>query len=237
MIRRSTLLMFTALLAFAFLMQGCSKKDSSPTEAAVTAPTIPTLTFKGPNTTSTETNAQMIKSYVSAMNSYTTMFAPYMLIQSVQSGNTWTWTYTEGTLTVKMTSTAQSDGTYLWKLIFNGKDPSDGTTYSNWTGMEGTTSADGKSGSWKIYNDNTTTVVADFSWATTNNVLTGTQKAYTNGTSTGQIVVVNNPDNTGEMRTYTGSVMTYKATWTATGSGQWWTYNSSGTQTGTGTWS
>jgi hypothetical protein len=228
--------LFTALLLFAFILSGCSKDDSSPTEQQVTAPTVPALVFKGPNTASTETNAQMIKSYVAAMNTFTTMFAPYQYLQSVRDGNTWTWTYTEGTLTVKMTSTSQSDGTYLWKLIFNGKDPSSTLTYNNWTGMEGSTSADGKSGSWKIYDDNTTTIAGDFSWSTTNNILTGTQKEYTNGTSTGQIVLVNNPDNTGEMRVYTGTVVTYKATWTATGSGQWWTYGSTGAQTGTGSW-
>lgn len=235
MIHRSTQ-MFAALLAFAFVLSGCSKNDSSPTEPQLSAPTVPSLVFTGPNTTSTETNAQMIKSYVSAMNSFTTMFAPYQYIQSVRDGNTWTWNYTEGTLTIKMTSTYQSDGSYLWKLILNGKDPSDGTTYNNWTAMEGSTSGDGKSGSWKIYEENTTTVGGDFAWATSNNVLTGTQKEYTNGVSTGQIVLVNNPDNTGEMRVYEGTVMTYKATWTAAGSGQWWTYNSSGTQTGTGSW-
>lgn len=235
MIHRSTHL-FAALLIFAFVLSGCSKKDSSPTEAQVTAPIVPSLVFKGPGTTSTETNAQMIKSYVSAMNVFTTMFSPYQYLQSVRDGNTWTWTYTEGTLTVKMTSAYQSDGTYLWKLILNGKDPSDGVTYNNWTGMDGSTSADGKSGSWKIYEDNKTTIAADFAWATTNNVLTGTQKNYTNGTSSGQIVLINNPDNTGEMKIYTGTVVTYRATWTATGSGQWWTYNSSGTQTGTGSW-
>lgn len=228
--------LFTTALLFAFILSGCSKKDSSPTEPEVTAPTIPSLVFKGPTTASTETNAQMIKSYVSSMNTFTTMFAPYQYIQSVKNGNTWTWDYTNGTFTVKMTSTAQSDGTYLWKLILNGKDPSSNISYSNWTGMEGSTSADGRSGTWKIYEENKTTIATDFAWTTTNNILTGTQKNYASSSSTSQIVLINNPDNTGEMRIYTGTVVTYKATWTANGSGQWWTYNASGTQTGTGSW-
>jgi hypothetical protein len=229
--------LFTALLLFAFILAGCSKKDDSPTEPQVTAPTVPTLVFKGPNTNSTDQNAQMVKSYVSAINTFTTMFAPYQYLQSVKDGNTWTWTYTEGTLTVKMTAIPQNDGSFLWKMIFNGKDPSSNLTYSNWTAMEGSTSGDGKSGNWKIYDDNTTILAGDFTWATANNVLTGTQKDYSNGVSTGQIVVVNNPDNTGEMRVYSGTAMTYKATWTAAGAGTWWTYNSSGTQSGTGSWS
>ena len=235
MIQRQTLL-FAPLLLFAFMLAGCSKDDSSSTGPEATAPTVPTITFKGPNTNSTDGNAQMVKSYVSSMNVFTTMFAPYQFLQSTRDGNTWTWNYTQSTLTVKMTSTAQSDGTYLWKVIFNGQEPSGSTTYNNWTAMEGSTSGDGKSGSWKIYDENTTVIAGDFTWSTTNNILTGTQKEYNNGTSTGQVVVVNNPDNTGEMRVYTGTVVTYKATWTAAGSGQWWTYNSSGTQTGTGSW-
>jgi hypothetical protein len=235
MVHRSTFFV-ASLLTLTLLIPGCSKKDSSPTEVQTSPPTIPALLFKGPNTNSTETNAQMIKSYVSTMNSFTTMFVPYQYIQSVQNGNTWTWNYTDQTLTVKMTATSQSDGGYLWKLILNGKDPSDGVTYNNWTGMEGTTSADGKSGIWKIYQENTTILATDFTWSTTNSVLTGTQKNYTGEGPTSQIVLVNNPDNTGEMRIYTGSVVTYKATWTAAGSGQWWTFNSSGVQTGTGSW-
>jgi hypothetical protein len=227
---------FTLFVALAFLISGCSKKEDSPTESQSTPPTIPTLTFKGPNTNSTDQNPQMIKSYASAMSSLSMMFAPYMMAQSTQSGNTWTWNYTQSTLTVKITSTRQGDGSYAWKVTLNGRDPADGMQYNNWTAMEGTTSADGKSGSWKVYEENKTVVEGEFSWATVNNVLTGTQKDYTNGVATGQIVLVNNPDNSGEMRVYDGTVMSYKATWTAAGAGQWWTYNSSGAQTGTGSW-
>lgn len=235
MVSRVTKLVLAGV-AITFLITGCSKKDSSPTEPQQTAPSIPTVTFKGPNTNSTDLNVQMVKSYVTVMNAYTMELAPFSAMQGVQSGNTWTWTYTQGTLTVKFTATTQSDGSYQWKMVFNGTDPSDGTVYNNWTAIEGTTSADGKSGSWKIYDENKTILLAEFNWATSNNVLTGTMKEYTNGVFSGQIVLVNNPDNSGELRVYTGSVVTYKAVWQSNGSGQWWTYNSSGTQTGTSTW-
>lgn len=229
--------LFAVLLMFALLNSGCSKKDSSPTEPQTTdTPTIPTVTFKGPNTSSTDINAQMIKSYASAMNTFSTMFLPYQQLQSARSGNTWTWTYTDRTLTATFTATSQSDGSYQWKMVLNGVDADDGTTYNKWTALEGTTSGDGKTGSWKIYDENKTTVATEFNWTTTNNVLTGIQKDYSSGAVTDQITLINNPDNSGEMRVYSGTVMTYKATWTSTGSGQWWTYNSSGAQSGTGSW-
>lgn len=234
---RRFFVLFTLLLTFGLLISGCSKKEDSPTETQNTPPTIPTLTFKGPNTNSTDQNPQMIKSYASAMSSLSMMFAPYMMAQSSQSGNTWTWNYTQSTLTIKITSTLQGDGSYAWKVTLNGRDPGDGTQYNNWTAMEGTTSADGKSGGWKLYEENKTSLEGEFTWATVNNVLTGTQKEYTSGVVTGQIVLVNNPDNSGEMRVYEGTVMTYKATWTAAGSGTWWTYSTNGTQSATGTWS
>lgn len=225
-----------AVLTIALMISGCSKEDGSPTEPQLEPPVIPSVTFKGPTTSSTDVNAQTVKSYVASINSLATMFTPYLYIQSVQSGNTWTWNYVEGTFTAKFTATRQNDGSFLWIFTLNGKDPEDATTYNNWKGLEGTTSADGKSGSWKFYETNTTTQIGEFSWSTTNNVLTGTQKVYTNGAVTDQIVLVNNPDNTGEMKIYTGTVLTYKATWTATGSGQWWTYDPNGSQTGTGSW-
>jgi hypothetical protein len=227
---------FLPLTLLVLLIAGCSKKDSGPTEPEGSAPSIPVVTFKGPNTNSSDTQATLVKSYVSAMNGYTMIFAPFTALQGVQSGNAWTWTYAEGTLTVKFTATRQGDGSFTWKMVLNGTDPSDGTVYNNWTGIEGTTSADGKNGNWKIYEDNKSSLDAEYVWTTTNNVLTGTLKYYSSGILAGQTVVVNNPDNTGELRMYEGTTMTYKAVWQANGSGQWWTYNLSGAQTGTGTW-
>jgi hypothetical protein len=124
----------------------------------------------------------------------------------------------------------------VWKLVLNGVDPSDGVSYNNWTALQGTTSSDGKNGSFKAYEENKTTFELEFDWTTVNSVLTGTHKEYDNGAFTGRNVIVNNPDNSGSMMLYTGAVNTKKATWIANGSGQWWSYNSSGAQTGTGTW-
>ncbi|MBM4162305.1 MAG: hypothetical protein FJ217_14545 [Ignavibacteria bacterium] len=226
--------LLSALLAV--FVAGCSKNDTSPTEPEGSAATIPTISFKGPNTNSQDVNAVMVKNYVSAMNSYSLIFTPLLALQGSQSGNTTTWTYTDRTLTVKFSATRQSDGSYSWKMVLNGVDPDDQTVYNNWTALEGTTSADGKNGNWKIYEENTTVLLAEYIWTTNNNVLTGTLKEYMGSALEYQSIVVNNPDNSGELRIYTGSAMTYKAVWQANGSGQWWTYDLNGTQTGTGNW-
>ena len=229
---------FLSLLFLAvILVAGCSKDNSSPTEPAAEAPTLPLITFKGPNTTSTDLNALMVQAYVAAINGYTTAFAPYANLPSTRNGNTWTWNYSMGSFSVIVTSTLQSDGSFQWSMVMNGMDPSDSTVYNNWTAATGSTTADGQNGSWNIYETNTSTLAAKYEWTTNNNVLTGTMTAYSGGAEEGKIVVINNPDGSGELDEYTGTVVVYRCVWQANGSGQWWTYDESGTQTDTGTWS
>jgi hypothetical protein len=227
----------SVFLLTAIFIAGCSKNSNSPTEPAAQSPTLPLITFKGPNTTSSDPNAQMVQLYVTAMNAYTTAFAPYAALPSTRNGNTWTWNYSVGTFSIVLTSTVQSDGSYQWKMVMNGVDPSDSTLYNNWTATTGTTSGDGKNGSWNIYETNTTTLVAKYEWTTNNNVLTGTLTSYSSGVVDGKVVVINNPDGSGELDEYTGTVVVYRSVWQANGSGQWWTYDLGGVQTGTGTWS
>jgi len=227
---------FISSLLTALVVGGCSKNESSPTETSAQTPSIPLITFKGPNTSSTDIHAQMANSYVQAMNAYTQLLAPYAGLPATRNGNTWSWSYSVGSFTATFTSTLQSDGSYTWSLVLNGFDPSDSTTYRNWTATTGTTSGDGKNGSWNIYEVNTTTLAAKYEWTTINNVLTGKLTGYSGGVASGKTVVVNNPDGSGELREYDGTVLIYKSVWQANGSGQWWTYDLNGTQTGTGTW-
>lgn len=223
-------------LALVVLIAGCSKNESSPTEIQPSSPTLPSIIFKGPGSSGSDAGLNLIRSYVANADLFAVALAPLAATTPVQSGSTWTWSYVNKTLTLVLTATKQSDGSYLWRLVFNGVDPNDGTTYDHWLGVEGTTSADGKTGSGKNYVRNKTVVANEFNWTTANNVLTGTVKSYFNGIVVGQTVVVNNPDNSGEVRVSIGSILIYKAIWQANGSGQWWSYDSNGVQTGTGTW-
>lgn len=225
-----------ATLATLLMIAGCSKNDSSPTESQSSTPPLPNIVFRGPASSTNDPGLILLQSYVSNANSLALAFAPFAFVTPVHSGNTWTWTFVNKTLTMALTAVNQTDGTYVWNLFLDGVDATDGTSYAHWLGVEGTTSADGKSGSGKTFVRNKSTVSSEFNWSTTNNILTGTLKPYLNGVMAGQTVIVNNPDNSGEVRAYTGSILVYKSVWLSNGSGQWWTYDANGVQTGSGSW-
>ena len=239
---RTRLFLFTIGLAIALVAGGCNKKSSSPTSPQTTTPTFPLVTIKGPNTNSTDVYAQTTKATCSSVSALTTpaFLGALITVNPTQNGNTWTWTATEGTLSITSTATKQSDGSYTWSATLNGMDPQDSVVYNNWVALTGSSSADGKSGDFKSYNINVTTLEGDFIWTTNaSGVLTATLQSYSsNGTTvTGKIVITNNTDNSGELDEYTGTVLVFKSTWVTAGSGTWWTYDqSSGAQTGTGTW-
>jgi hypothetical protein len=217
---------------------GCSKNNSSPTQPQNTPPSLPSVAFKGPVTNSQDQNAQQAKLHIQSINGYTGVLAPYTGLQGTASGNSWTWTYVVQNLTAVLTATQQSDGSYYWKLVLNGTDPNTNTLYNNWMAIDGTTSADGKSGNFKVYVPNTTTMLAQFAWSPSpNGVLTGTFKLYDNtGAVISQIDIVNNGDGSGEVRLSTGGTLSFRAVWQANGSGQWWRYDANGNQTATGNW-
>ncbi len=228
-------------LAIALLASGCSKNSSSPTSPQ-TAPTFPSVTVKGPNTTSSDSHAQLAVSYAAEVNAVSNsgLFASFTGLKPAQSGNTWTWSVSEATLSVTFSETLQGDGSYTWSWTENGTNSQTHVTYNNWVFFTGNRSADNKNGEWKIYNDNSTNLAADFTWSTNaSSVQTSTLVGYnTSGVLTGKVNIIDNSDNSGEVDYYTGTVMTFKATWVAAGTGTWWTYDSTtGSVTGTGTWS
>lgn len=120
-------------------------------------------------------------------------------------------------------------------MVLNGTDTS-GTTFNNFTVGRGTTTAEGKNGTWDLYDSTSTSPLSELSWTTTNNVLNGTLKSFQGGSIDAQTVVVNNPDSSGQLTLYSGTTLTFKAVWLPNGSGQWWSYGPNGAQTGTGIW-
>jgi hypothetical protein len=239
-------LLLAVALAAAIVLSGCSKSSSStPTSPGTTqnsAPAFPSIVVAGPKTTSSDAHATETVAYAASVNAYTNsgLFAAFTGTSGTQSGNTWTWTFTEATLSVTFNEIKQTDGSYTWSWIENGTNANTHVTYNNWTFFSGNRTADGKNGEWKVFNDNTSTLAGDFVWATNaSGTLTATLSAYNStGTFTGRYIVTNNSDSSGEVDVYTGTVLVFKATWIAAGSGSWWTYDSgTGTQTGTGTWS
>ena len=214
------------------LASGCTKSPNGPEQST---PTIPSLTFNGPKTSSSDPNAQSVISEVATMNAFTQQLSALRSMPGVQKGTARTWTYTSKALTVTLTATAQPDGSDQWVLVLNGTDTS-GTTYNNFTVGSGTTSAGGKNGTWDLYDSTSTSPLSELSWTTTNTILNGTLKSFLGGSIVAQTVVVNNPDNSGELTLYSGTLLTFKAVWSPDGSGQWWTYGPNDAQTGTGSW-
>ncbi|MGE5430893.1 MAG: hypothetical protein ACM3QX_07455 [Syntrophomonadaceae bacterium] len=227
------------LLLMSFLIASCSKKDDNPNGPGTndTAPGIPTVTFKGPNTNSTDQFALLTKSSVESMNAYPMLF--YGVFASIPPSNSdgkWQWVVKPGgTATETFTASKNSDGSFTWKLILNGTI--DNNSYNNWKALEGTTSADGKNGNWKIFDDNTTILVGEFNWSTNSGgILSGTMLSYNNGVASGKIEVVNNPDNSGSLKVYgETNVLEFLSTWKADGTGTWHSYDN-GVEKTNGNW-
>jgi hypothetical protein len=218
---------------------GCKEDKSTPSGPNTTAaPTIPQVTFKGPNTTSTDANAQLAKSNATMMNGVMSQSTYFAAIPAQQNGNTYTWTYGAGGETYTFTGVKQSDGSYVWTLTYTGS--ASGTPVTNFTLWQGTTSADGKTGNWTFYEPGHAGKTDEFTYTTNaSNILTGTWSVYNTGGTTlaSKTIIVNNPDGSGSLEVYDdGTFMNYKSVWIANGSGTWYTYDSSGTQIGTGTW-
>lgn len=220
------------VLAFTVFVAGCGKEEESPTEPPQDAPSIPSVRFKGPNTTSQDPYAQTAKTMAEFFSAVTSMWDAFRSLPATKEGNSWKWTYTAGGVTYTYTGTKQADGSVQWRYTMNGGG------YNNWTALEGSTSGDGKSGSFKAYEENSTRIDVEVSWSTSaSNVLTGIWRDYENGVPDERLELINNPDGSGELKLYNRqNVLTLRIVWQANGSGEWWTYSDTGQQTGNGRW-
>jgi hypothetical protein len=227
------------MLAMA-LLAGCDK-DTNPIDSTPTKkPTAPQVSMTGPNTNSTDPYAQQAQSFSMMFNGYTQFFTAFASLEGEQNGNTWTYTYNFGTMSETITVTQQTDGSYTWTVVFNGVDGN--TTYTNWKAMEGTSSADNKSGSWKIYAENSTQLEAELAWNTdAQGNETGMLKAYTNGVLNEQLDIVNNIDGSGSMKMYQKKnnsndlFLNIEITWIANGTGAYTVYDENGVVLESGT--
>jgi hypothetical protein len=216
---------------------GC-KKDETSTSPTTTTTAVPQVSFKGPNTASTDMYVTMTKGYVDGINGLMQAGTLFTGVAGTQVGNTYTWTTVSDNLTVTLTATKQSDGSTNWAMSITGVYSN--KSYTNFKIWDGYTSADGKNGNWKIYEPGHTNYDELIYTTDANNVLTGTYSSYlVDGTLDHKWVVVNNADASGRVEEYgnaNGTKLSYKAVWAANGSGTWYIYNSSGVQTSTGTW-
>ena len=230
-----TRLFFLLLILVATLLSfGC---EETPTIVETDPPSLPTVLFKGPVTSSTNLEALNTKASVEAVNGLGSFFLIFSGVTPTTEANTFTWTYTSQGFTARLVATSQSEGGYSWKIIYDGTD-SQNETFDNWTLLDGTTDSDSKNGTWIIYENNTTTKLLDFVWSTNTQTqtLTGLYRVYDGTTISTQLELTSNTDNTGELKQYDGTVLIYRSAWQANGSGQWWRYDQQGTVTSSGSW-
>jgi hypothetical protein len=215
---------------------GCKNGESPNTPSIGAAPSIPQVSFKGPNTN--DTTAATAKYNATLMNAVMSPGAVFSALPAQQNGNTYTWTISAVGVTQKFTGIKQADGSFTWTWVINGTIST--RTYNNYKLWEGTTSADGKNGTWSIYAYDQTGKVDSMTYTTdANGTLTGTLIVFnTNQTIDAKSVVVNNVDGSGSVVIYTlGTIRSYRAEWKADQSGQEWIYLPDGvTVYSTNTW-
>jgi hypothetical protein len=231
------------IFTFAVMIVGCDKETSPAGPTPQPKPTSPKVSFSGPSTQSTNTYALQAQGFSQMFNSFATQFGALTSMPGgTQTGNTWTYSYTVQGFTETITVELLGDGSYRWKVIFNGTEPGDTVGFQNWTAFEGTSSADGKSGSWKFYEINKTILEAELSWTTdAQGNESGILKTYSAGVLEQELDILNNFDGSGSMKLYdkkSGSTTMYlnlEITWIANGTGAYKVYNDAGTITAQGT--
>jgi len=229
-----SLLSLSFIFALALFAAGCAEEESTaPTN---TTPQIPLIQIKPP--TSTDEQALQPTSYVQAINSLLIYPSLFQGMQPTANGGTFTWTIAQGELTITMTAVRQADGSFVWALKLNGMTSQE-QTFDNFTWMSGTTSSDGKTGSFDFFEEGTTTKSASLQYSVSaTGVVNATLRLYDlEGSVYSKYVGVGNPDDSGSIDAYEGeNYRYYRAVWLANGSGTWTTYDVEGQVTGTGSW-
>ncbi|HLA68633.1 MAG TPA: hypothetical protein VJN65_02940 [Bacteroidota bacterium] len=209
---KKTLFTLLAALLFLVLTAGDCKKTTEPTG---TAPTVPNVTFSLPALGDPSTDPCSFNAYllVQFANLYSTQFAVFATLQPTSSGSDYTWSLPIDSLTVTVKATRQGDGSFTWEIKYNGVE--DGITYANRVMASGSTSADGKSGSFTAYDDSSPGIVGTFTWSTSaNNDVTGVfiENASPGGSPEGKIEVISHANGSGEVSTFTWSGSAWPAT-------------------------
>lgn len=146
---------------------------------------------------------------------------------------TWSWRTELAPYQITIQATRNNDETVAWELRMNGQ-AGGSVSLNNWLAAEVTAAAEAKSGTFKYYVLNTTTLSSEGNWridaqnAKTINVQTnGKNFAY-----------LSNADRSGNFQVQDmNGRKTFEASWDTNGAGMWAEYDPiSGQVTGNGTW-
>ncbi|MBD3223995.1 MAG: hypothetical protein GF313_04660 [Caldithrix sp.] len=189
--------------------------------------------------TSSDPKAQQTVSYVGIANSFSQYSAAWTPPQGASnlakaSGvNDWSYEWTTGQLTIKMTVT-ETDDTFQWRIVYDGT--LGGQTFDNWTYMEATRSKDGSDGQMYIYAYNTEKVELEWHWMVDDNDVYNFEMI----SESLRILVNANPNKSGQVEVFNMNngayLITFKSVWDQNGAGQWWEYDGEGDVSDNGDW-
>lgn len=207
-----------AVLAALFAFVGCSEEEST---APTTSPKIPLLQMTTSISNTSDNNAVLTKSTVSIFNALLSMSQVFGQMNPTSANGTYTWTISQSGETLTMTAVRQSDGSYTWTLRFTGVLGE--TQVTNFIVWSGTSSADGKTGTFAFYEPGVTGASEDVSWSVAaNGTITATWKVYDSDVVTFKATAVVNTDGSGSLDIYEdGTTLTFHSQWNAAGAGTW----------------
>lgn len=237
-------LVVAVLFISSVLISGCDTNDTTSSgdqDPPPSKPVTPSVVVNGPNTTSTDPYVFIAKTYAQLFTNISLQFVSIQNVPGNQNGNTWSYEVTLQGITTKYQGVKNSDGSVLWTITWSSTNGS--ITYNNWKAYDAYATADGKNGYWRVYEENDTVRVGEYTWSTASNgTVAGTISDFTNGIEDERAVFNSRTDGSGELNifaTVTGvltMVLKTNITWQANGSGSWTTYKNDGTNEATGTW-
>ena len=240
-------------IVFLFFIFGCSKKTTSPNNENPEQSNAPTLPqgISEPIThipQNTPFEAQIAYAFVNIPHVTLELFVDSLThdvggnVQWNFQNNKYTWKYQTDTNSVTIQATI-NDNTQHWIVTIDGRWYHDNEvrTVHNFTFIDATFSADFKNGEVTLYAPNYTDYVFKETWQTDASGMV-TQTLFLGGDKPGKVVVVNNPDGSGSLKSYglkansNTYILLYEANWNADGSGNWKSYDENGNLTGQGSW-
>jgi hypothetical protein len=218
------------MILAAFLLFSCSKDSSTSPEK--TTPDAPqAIEASAPAKAPAEVDT-VIEEYNGYFVNWLQWIECFNDVDAVVSGDTLIWTYeTQNGFKITLKSFKNEDGSTSWQLWFEGG----AQNYTKWLVMEGTVSADKKSGYWEIYGYGLEYVLMTSSW-----VIDEQGNITINYNILGiQYDIVNNADGSGSLIKWYNkdeNKKAFEAVWLADGSGWWKMYNYDGSVLHEGDW-
>lgn len=209
---KTKILLFTLLLSLSFT--GCESNTDNNEDNA----TPQNLSYEKLKLEVPENAAQVVKNQALIFNAYLGLFNSYGALGSnpSKSGDSWTWSVTYNTITVSISATQQQDASMMWQYKIN--DSSSDPSFDNWVMMDATLSKDAKSGSYNIYESNSTVKALSATFNTENGTRTATTTLYDLGEVEYTFTSVVNSDGSGSfVKKNSADEILFEASWTSNG--------------------